>query len=131
MEKKQSRVRKQVHPNSRKRVNTRGLSRRANDDTPMSVNIPDSLQGVALWALGRFGVAVVFCYAAYIFYQDQRSDAKLTREDQILMRQAFEKGLNDRAADREDRAKDRVLMEKMIQALDRNTQVVENLGKTR
>lgn len=46
----------------------------ANSDTPEGVEIPNTPSGIALWLLGRFGVAVVFAASTFYVYQDMRSD---------------------------------------------------------
>jgi len=46
----------------------------AQADTPDHVNIPPTPSGIALWLLGRFGVAVVFAASTYYVYQDMRAD---------------------------------------------------------
>jgi len=48
----------------------------AQADTPASVEIPNTTNGLILWLLGRFGVAVAFAAATYFVYQDMRSDRK-------------------------------------------------------
>lgn len=49
-------------------------------DTPDHVEIPNTSQGLILWLLGRFGVAVVFAASTFYVYQDLRSDrAELLR----------------------------------------------------
>lgn len=46
----------------------------AQADTPNHVEIPNTPQGIALWLLGRFGVAVVFAASTFYVYKDMRSD---------------------------------------------------------
>jgi hypothetical protein len=52
----------------------------AQADTPSNVEIPNTTNGLILWLLGRFGVAVVFAASTFYVYQDMRSDrAELMR----------------------------------------------------
>lgn len=50
----------------------------ANRDAPLEVQIPNTWQGLMVWALARFGVgilvAAVFGYATMIVYVDMRAD---------------------------------------------------------
>lgn len=46
----------------------------AQADTPAYVDIPATTNGLILWLLGRFGVAVVFAASTFYVYQDMRSD---------------------------------------------------------
>lgn len=46
----------------------------AQADTPAHVEIPNTTNGVILWMLGRFGVAVVFAASTFYVYQDMRAD---------------------------------------------------------
>ena len=56
------------------------LHQTAQFDTPNNVEIPNTPSGLALWLLGRFGVAVVFAASTFYVYQDMRSDrAELMR----------------------------------------------------
>lgn len=50
------------------------LHQTAQADTPNHVEIPNTPTGLALWMLGRFGVAVVFAASTYYVYQDMRAD---------------------------------------------------------
>ena len=52
------------------------LHQAAQFDTPSHVEIPNTPQGLTLWLLGRFGVAVVFAASTFYVYQDMRSDRK-------------------------------------------------------
>ena len=52
------------------------LHQAAQLDTPSHVEIPNTPQGLPLWFLGRFGVAVVFAASTFYVYQDMRSDRK-------------------------------------------------------
>jgi hypothetical protein len=56
-------------------------------DTPNGVEVPNTPQGLALWLLGRFGVAVVFAASTFYVYQDMRADrAELFRAYQENIR---------------------------------------------
>ena len=46
----------------------------ANADTPAHVEIPATTNGLILWLLGRFGVAVVFAVSTFYVYRDMRAD---------------------------------------------------------
>jgi Flp pilus assembly protein TadB len=50
----------------------------ANADTPRDVEIPNTWQGLIVWAIARFGVGIlvagVFGYATKEIYADMRSD---------------------------------------------------------
>lgn len=56
------------------------LHRTANDDTPNGVMIPENWIGLAMWAMGRFGVGIIFAgaigYFAFIVYGDMRRDTE-------------------------------------------------------
>lgn len=43
----------------------------AERDTPETVKVPESLAGLAVWAVGRFGIGVVFLGMVYFQYRDQ------------------------------------------------------------
>lgn len=45
-------------------------------DTPQHVEIPNTPQGLTLWLLGRFGVAVVFAASTFYIYKDTRADRR-------------------------------------------------------
>lgn len=46
----------------------------AQADTPAHVDIPATTNGLILWLLGRFGVAVVFAASTFYVYRDMRAD---------------------------------------------------------
>jgi hypothetical protein len=50
----------------------------ANADTPENVTVPNTWQGLIVWALARFGVGIVvagvFGYSTTIVYADLRAD---------------------------------------------------------
>ncbi len=50
----------------------------ANNDTPGQIGIPDNWAGIATWAIGRFGIGVIFlamlAYGIAIVYKDGRID---------------------------------------------------------
>lgn len=50
----------------------------AQADTPSQIQVPNTLQGLVVWAAARFGVgilvAAVFGYATSVVYKDMRSD---------------------------------------------------------
>lgn len=46
----------------------------AQADTPVNVNVPATGNGLILWLLGRFGVAVVFAASTFYVYRDMRAD---------------------------------------------------------
>lgn len=48
------------------------LTRMVNNDTPQGVYVPSQWTGIILWALGRFGIGIVFVYAAWMIYQDNK-----------------------------------------------------------
>lgn len=50
------------------------LHQTAQADTPAHVEIPATTNGLILWLLGRFGVAVVFALSTFYVYQDMRAD---------------------------------------------------------
>lgn len=52
------------------------LHNTAQVDTPQHVDIPNNTNGILLWLLGRFGVAVVFAASTFYVYQDMRADRK-------------------------------------------------------
>jgi hypothetical protein len=107
-------IRKQVHSNPRGRMTRKRMVDHANNDTPSNVQVHDSLYGLSIWALGRFGVAVVFAYATVFVYQDQRDDQIVMRQMQKDTQVILEKFLEARAEDR--------------QVIRNLTQVVERLG---
>lgn len=49
------------------------LARMVNADTPQGVYVPSQWTGIILWALGRFGIGIVFVYAAWMIYQDNKA----------------------------------------------------------
>jgi hypothetical protein len=50
------------------------IARIANADTPSNVEVPDTWNGIIIWAVGRFGsgiiMAAAFAYAASVVYKD-------------------------------------------------------------
>lgn len=90
----------------------RDVTKYANEDTPSKIKVPDNTYGLFLWALGRFGVAVVFAFAAYLFYQDQRADQEINRK-------MVEKMM-------ESREEDRKVTSSLINAIDKLTDMVES-----
>lgn len=50
------------------------LHQAAQADTPHGVEVPNTPNGIILWLLGRFGVAVVFAASTFYVYQDMRAD---------------------------------------------------------
>lgn len=50
------------------------LHEAAQADTPPHVDVPATNNGIIIWLLGRFGVAVVFAASTFYVYQDMRSD---------------------------------------------------------
>jgi len=50
------------------------LHQTAQADTPAHVEIPATTNGLILWLLGRFGVAVVFAASTFYVYRDMRAD---------------------------------------------------------
>lgn len=50
----------------------------ATSDTPSAVDVPNTWQGLIVWAVARFGVgllfAAVFAYGISVIYKDQRGD---------------------------------------------------------
>lgn len=42
----------------------------ASHDTPQDVKVPDNLAGLAVWAVGRFGIGIVFLGMVYFQYRD-------------------------------------------------------------
>lgn len=50
------------------------LHRVAEFDTPEYVDVPRTSNGMFLWLLGRFGVAVVFAASTAYVYRDMRAD---------------------------------------------------------
>lgn len=93
----------------------RGITRYANEDTPSKIKVPDSSYGLFLWALGRFGVAVVFAGAAYLFYQDQRVDQEINRNMINKMM--------------ESREEDRRVTAELVNVIDKLSDSIENQSK--
>lgn len=50
------------------------LHQTAQVDTPHYVEVPATNNGILLWLLGRFGVAVVFAASTFYVYRDMRAD---------------------------------------------------------
>lgn len=50
------------------------LHQTAQVDTPQYVEVPATTNGLLLWLLGRFGVAVVFAASTFYVYRDMRAD---------------------------------------------------------
>lgn len=48
----------------------------ADDDTPKRVAISDSWAGVMMWALGRHGPIVLFVFATWFLYNDNKAYQK-------------------------------------------------------
>lgn len=50
----------------------------AQNDTPSQIEIPNTWHGLIVWAVGRFGIGVVFtgllAYGIAVVYQDGRKD---------------------------------------------------------
>lgn len=50
----------------------------ANADTPEAIQIPNTWQGLIVWAVARFGVGIlvagVFAYGISVIYTDMRTD---------------------------------------------------------
>jgi hypothetical protein len=53
----------------------------ANADTPHQIAVPNTIQGLIIWAVGRFGVGILvaaaFGYATHVVYYDMRDDRRL------------------------------------------------------
>lgn len=45
----------------------------ASKDTPQGVNVSPEKTSLIVWALGRFGVGVVFAYSAWMMYTDNKA----------------------------------------------------------
>lgn len=45
----------------------------AQNDTPASVEVPNSWPGLAVWALTKFGIGIVFAYGLWVVYGDLKS----------------------------------------------------------
>ncbi len=43
----------------------------AKHDTPEGVDVPDSVSGLIVWAVGRFGIGVIFLFMVWQQYRDQ------------------------------------------------------------
>lgn len=56
----------------------------AQSDTPNQVAVPNTLQGLIVWAVGRFGVGILvaaaFGYSTTVVYEDMRADRQLVLE---------------------------------------------------
>ncbi len=83
------RARQQVHVNARKRVTRKKLAEYADSDTPESVKVGANFQNLVVWAVGRFGIGIIFLGLAWVFYQDQRKDQEIMRKDNADMRQVI------------------------------------------
>jgi hypothetical protein len=55
---------------------TEPLHRFAESDTPSQVNVPNSWPGLIIWALGRFGIGLVFAYGLWVVYGDLKETNK-------------------------------------------------------
>lgn len=53
---------------------TKELRVMAECDTPKAVEIPENWRGLLVWALGKWGVGVVFLFLLYVVYDDMRED---------------------------------------------------------
>lgn len=45
----------------------------ASRDTPQGVSVAPERTSLIVWALGRFGVGLVFAYSAYMMYMDNKA----------------------------------------------------------
>lgn len=72
-------VRKQVHANSSGGMKKEEMFEAANSDTPEGIQV-NTWPALIVWAFGKFGLTIVFIYAAWLFYQDQRNDRRLLLE---------------------------------------------------
>lgn len=48
----------------------------ADQDTPAAVNVPATPSGLAIWAMGRWGISIVVLYAAWIMLNRVYEDSK-------------------------------------------------------
>lgn len=89
------RVRKQVHSNARKRITNpqvslrEKLTRYAEEDTPHQISMEGSVINLVVWALGRFGIGIIFLMMTYMLYQDQRADNEKRDADNERRDQKF------------------------------------------
>lgn len=81
----------------------------ANHDTPSGIEVPNTWQGLIVWALARFGVgiavAAVFGWGIVHVYTDMRNDrAQLldAYKDAILVMQSLTQKLSDQTDAIED-----------------------------
>lgn len=96
---RKKRVRKQVYPHARKRVAHRTkppavslrekLTKYAEQDTPHQVSMEGSVMNLVIWAVGRFGIGIVFLAMTYMLYQDQRLDNEKRDADNERRDQKF------------------------------------------
>lgn len=75
-----------------------GLHRVAQESTPQSVQVPPTIQGLLVWAVGEFGgVAIIlagFAYGLHIVY----GDLKATNERVLTLVEHQTKAMADTAA---------------------------------
>lgn len=88
------------------------LHRIANHDTPEAIQVPNTWQGLVVWALARFGVGIavagVFGWGIVHVYTDMRSD-----REQLL-----------------DAYKDAIqVMQSVATKLDAQTDAIEDLSR--
>lgn len=70
----------------------------AEDDTPRRVSIPDSWAGIVMWALGRHGPVVLFVFATWLLYNDNKvyqKDLLEVAKSQIAINSTMIVQLND------------------------------------
>jgi hypothetical protein len=85
----------------------------ATHDTPEPIHVPNTWQGLIVWALARFGVGIavagVFGWGIVHVYTDMRSD-----REQLL--EAYRDAIH--------------VMESVAQKLDAQTEAIEDLRRT-
>ena len=84
----------------------------AENDTPAQIEIPNTWYGLIVWAVGRFGIGVVFtgllAYGIAVVYQDGR-------QDQTQLLDAYNNNT-------EVMSRVSVTIEQMAKQVDRNTE---------
>lgn len=96
---------------------TAKLHQLAQNDTPATVDVPPTWQGLIVWAVGRFGVSIVFAavfgYATREVYYDSRKD-----KDQ-LMQYVVDRNVSDskRAVADSELAKSLTLLSDAVESM--------------
>lgn len=110
----------------RKQAAKKVLQEYANDDTPNFVNIPPTWSGIASWLFGRFGIAVIFVYSSWMFYQDSKATNALMLDAYKENAAMIEKTKLEHKIQQEANAK---LIESLTQAVEENTKAISALSR--